>query len=327
VHPVWKDLLETSQTWVSLVITLLCHGCPVQAIVAAFGFDERSVTNWWLRSGKHCEEVHQHLVQQGKVDLKHVQADEIWVKGVARRVWMAMALAVPSRLWLGGVISEHRDKPLITRPVERVRSCAQRLDLLVCVDGLQSYVKAFLKVFRNPVYTGRRGRPKGVLAKGFLMGQVIKQYVKRPIVGVKHKVVQGTHQAIQAVLQATSTCKDINTSYIERLNATFRSHLAALVRRGRALAHKPLTLQAGMLVVGSAYNFCWYHASLRLQAPAGARYKWEEQTPAMAAGLTDHRWSLFELLSYRVPLPAWVEPKHRKQRPTAVYQLEKTIIA
>lgn len=198
---------------------------------------------------------------------------------------------------------------------------------MVCVDGLQSYVKAFLKVFRNPVYTGRRGRPKGVLAKGFLMGQVIKQYARRHVVGVKHKVVQGTHQAIQAVLQATGTGKDINTSYIERLNATFRSHLAALVRRGRAIVYKPLTLQAGMFVVGSAYNFCWYHASLRLQAPAGARYKWEEQTPAMAAGLTGHRWTMLELLSYRVPLPAWVEPKHRKQRPTAVYQLEKALIA
>jgi hypothetical protein len=69
-------------------------------------------------------------------------------------------------------MSEQRDKSLTTRLVERVRSCAQRLDLRVCVDGLQSYVKAFLKVFRNPVYTGRRGRPKQVLTKGFLMGQV-----------------------------------------------------------------------------------------------------------------------------------------------------------
>jgi hypothetical protein len=199
--------LETSQTWVTLVVTLLCQGCPVQAIIAAFGFDERSVTKWWLRSGKHCEEVHQHLVQPGKVDLKPVQADELWVKVVARKLWMAMAPAVPSRLWRGGVMSEQRDKSLITRLVERVRSCAPRLDLWVCVDGLQSYVKAFLKVFRNPVDTGRRGRPKRVLAKGFLMGQVIKQYAKRPIVGVNHKVVQGTHQAIQAVLQQLAPAK------------------------------------------------------------------------------------------------------------------------
>jgi hypothetical protein len=88
-----------------------------------------------------------------------------------------------------------------------------------------------------------------------------------------------------------------------------------------------LTLQAGMFVVGSAYNFCWYPTSLRLQASAGARYKWQEQTPALAAGLTDHRWILFELLSYRGPLLAWVEPKRRRQWPTAVYQLEKAVIA
>lgn len=171
--------LETSETWVTLVVTLLCHGCPMQAIVAAFGFDERSVTKGWLGSGKHCERVHQHLVQQGKVDLKHVQADELWVKVVTRSLWMAMALAVPSRLWEGSLVS--------TGLVEKVRACAQRLDLLVCVDGLQSYVNAFWKVFRNPGYTGRRGRPTLVLAQGLLIGHVIKQYAKRPVVGVKHK--------------------------------------------------------------------------------------------------------------------------------------------
>jgi hypothetical protein len=88
------------------------------------------------------------------VDLGHVQADELWVKRVGPRSWMAMALAVPSRLWLGGVVSPHRDRALITRLVQRVRTRARSLAILVCVDSLASYVTAFLRVFRYPVVRG-----------------------------------------------------------------------------------------------------------------------------------------------------------------------------
>jgi hypothetical protein len=84
---------------------------------------------------------------------------ELWVKRVGKRLWMARVLAVPSRLWLGGVISPHRDRALITRLVRMVRACARSLALLICGDGLGAYVRAFLRVFRDPVRTGRRGRP------------------------------------------------------------------------------------------------------------------------------------------------------------------------
>lgn len=94
-----------------------------------------------------------------------------------------------------------------------------------------------------------------------------------------------------------------------RLNATFRGSLVALVRRRWAIAHKEARLQAGMYLVGCAHNFCWYHDSLRLAAPAGASHKWQERTPAIAAGLTDHRWTMLELLRYQVPLPARVVPR------------------
>ena len=66
-----------------------------------------------------------------------------------------------------------------------------------------------------------------------------------------------------------------------------------------------------MWLVGTSYHVCWSHASLRLEAPAGSGRKWLERTPAMAAGLTDHPWTLRDLLHYRVPLPAWVAPKRR----------------
>lgn len=323
--------VRTAADQVTLVLTLLAHGCPLQAIVAAFGFDERTVAAWQAKAGAHCQHIHEHLVQQGTLDLGHVQADELWVKVVGGRVWMALALAVPSRLWLGGVVSVHRDGALIAALVRLVRACATGLGgvgtgLLVCVDGLASYVTAFRRAFRVPVHTGRVGRPRLVLPDGFLLGQVIKQYQQRRVVAVAHRVVCGTLAAIVATLTATHSGTVINTAYIERLNATFRAHLTPLVRRGRALARTTRVLTAGMYLVGCAYNLCWYHDSLRLATTPGAATtaaKWIARTPAMAAGLTDHRWTMGELLRYQVPPSLWVAPRRHgrppKERPALAF--------
>jgi transposase-like protein len=310
--------LRTAADVVTLVLILLCHGCPRQASVAAFGLDERTVGQWQARAGWHCQQAHEAIVQQGRVDLGHRQADELWVQWVGKRLWIAMALAVPSRLWLGGVISPHRDCRLITDLVQRVRACAASLAMLVCVDGLASYVTAFVRVFRHAVRTGRRGRPRLVVEPGLLIGQVIKRYAKRRVVGVGHRVVQGTAQAIAEVLSQTCTGAVINTAYIERLNATFRSALAPLVRRGRAIAHLETTLTAGMYLVGCAYNCCWSHRRLRWRASEGASRPWRERTPAMAAGLTDHPWTMIELLRYQGPRPPWVPPKRPRRLPQRI---------
>src|SRR3954469_6839439 len=281
--------LKKSLDLVTIVITLLCHGCPVQAIVVAFGLDERTVADWRDRAGRHGQRLHEHVVLQGRVDLGHVQADELYVKTVGRRLRMAMAMAVPSRLWLGGVVSARRDLSLILAVVGMVRRAAKGLAFLVCVDGLASYVTAFTRVFRDPVRTGRRGRPRLVATPGLLLGQVIKHHRGRRLVGVTRRVVLGTAGAIAGALSATGTGAGINTSYIERLDATFRASMCPLVRRGRAIARGEGVLSDWMYLVGCASNFCWEHDSLRVGAPAGGRLKWRERTPAMAAGLTDHR--------------------------------------
>ena len=61
--------LRTDATTMRLVITLLAYGCPLQAIVKAFGFDERTVKEWWRRSGEHCRVVHEHMIEQRQFDL------------------------------------------------------------------------------------------------------------------------------------------------------------------------------------------------------------------------------------------------------------------
>jgi hypothetical protein len=157
--------LRTSAETVVIVVTLLAHGCPLQAIVAAFGFDERTIATWWARSGRQGQAVHEYLVEQPR-DLGQVQADELRVKKQGGIVWMALAIMVQTRLWLGGEVSEQRDLPLIRRLIERVRRCAARRPLLVCTDGLVSYIRAIRETFRDPVPTSGAGssRPTAALS-------------------------------------------------------------------------------------------------------------------------------------------------------------------
>jgi transposase-like protein len=280
-----------------LVITLLAHGCPLQAIVAAFGLDERTVAAWQGKAGTHGRDVHQHFLEGRPLDLRHVQADELYAKCVGGRCWMAMALAVPSRLWLGGVVSPVRDLNLIQRVADMVRRAwVPGKALLLCVDGLAGYPTAFWRAFREKVRTGRPGRPSFRLPDCVWLGQVIKRHAGRRLVDVVRRVLWGSAEQIRGQLQQTGTGRQVNTSYIERLNATFRACLAALTRRGRRLVHHEGGLEQGMYLVGCVYNFCSEHRSLRRRQEQGP--KWQERTPAMAAGWTDHVWSIEELLSF-----------------------------
>jgi len=219
---------------------------------------------------------------------------------------------VPSRLWLGGVLSARRDRQLIDTLATQIRACARSTAVLVCVDGLRSYVGAITRAFSDRVRTGKRGRPPRVCPPGLLLAQVVKTSLKRRVVDVSRRIVLGRPEAVAQVLTtASGGTHQINTAYIERLNATFRACLAPLARRTRALAHREAGLSAGMFLVGTAYNFVWPHESLRLRT-TGPGPRWQERTPAMAAGLTDHPWTMDDLLRYQVPPPLWVAPPRPK---------------
>jgi len=293
------DRLHQDAWLMTVVLILLTHGCPPQAIVATCGLDERTVSAWVHRAGAHCAAVHGHLVEAGQVEGGQVQADEIRVTVRGGVVWQAMAVDVFSRLWLGGVVSRTRDGVLVTRLRERVRACVATRALLLCVDGFVAYVGAARSVFREPVYTRKRGRPRLVLPDGFLLAQVVKRRTGRRLAEVTRRVVVGPPAAVARVSAATRGGTQITTAYSERLNATFRAHLAPLTRRGRGIAHGPALVESGLWLVGCAYNVCWTHESLRLRAIGGRR--WLERTPAMAAGLTDHVWTLEDVLRYPVP--------------------------
>src|SRR5882724_12960949 len=229
--------LRTSAETVSLVVTLLAHGCPLQALVVAFGSDERTIAGWVARGGAQGQAVQEHLVEQPR-DLGQVQADEIRVKKQGGIVWMALAMMISTRLWLAGEVSEHRDMPLIRRLIERVRRGAAPRPLLVCTDGLCSYIRAIRETFRDPVPTGKGGRPRLRPWRNVLIAQVVKRYARRRVVATERRIVDGTPARVETLRRRAQGGGVINTAYIERLNATFRARW-----------------QHGMYLIGTVYNF------------------------------------------------------------------------
>ena len=291
------------------VITLLAYGCPPQAIVQAFGWDERTVYGLLQAAGQHCEQVHQHVVQQPR-DLQQIQADELRVKLQGAIIWVAMAIEVRTRLWLGAVLSPQRDLNLLVRLMQAVRRCALCEALLICVDGLRSYPRAVQRVFREKIPRHGPGRPRMHIWEHLCLVQIVKYNPMQPARGMLCRLVQGTGPQVCALLRQTQGAGVANTAFMERLNATFRARLCGLVRRGRALLRQQDTLQQGLYLIGTVYNFCSVHKSLRVCTP-NAELRWAARTPAMVAGLTDHCWSVHELLNYHVPPMRWTPPKKR----------------
>ena len=273
---------------VLVVLTLLAYGCPIPAVVATFGLDERTIAAWQDKAGQHAKRVQQQVVCHGTVDVGQVQADELYTKTRAGPVWIATAMTVFSRLWLWGTISWGRDAALITPVIAQVRAAAQPgQSILFAVDGFKAYVSTILKVFRDPLYTGKRGRPRLLVWDDLHIVQVVKQRVGRRLVSISRRLAHGSLAQAEEVMQRTQVelgC--INTAYIERLNATLRTWIPALVRRTRTPSGARERLEAALFWTGCVYNFCHVHATL-----AG--------TPAMAADLTDHVWSIEELIRYR----------------------------
>ena len=296
----------------SRVVTLVGNGCPIPAIEAAFGLQAQTVREWVDVSGQHCERLHHQQVVAPR-NLEQVQADEIRLKTQAGVVWMALALMVSTRLWLGGAISPTRDRRLIERLVAIVAAGCRFGPLLFVTDGLSTYIDVVRKAFRTR-QSGTGGRARLNIWPDLVIAQVVKQYAGRVVTGTQHRLIHGSVQMFLTLLWSTPGCQVLNTAYIERLNGSFRSRLAPFGRRTRVPARRLRTVERGMYLVGVLYNFCSVHSSLRQADGRG-------QTPAMAASITDHVWTVDELLHYRVPPPRWEPPRRRGRRSRALQAL------
>ena len=240
-------------------------------------------------------------MQTGKVEIHHVQADEIRVKGRKMIAWMGLAIEGSTRLWLAGVVSVQRDKALADRLLQQVRACCRAVQaLLICTDGWNAYPQSIRRAFREKVKkTVGRGRACLEVWPELCIATVIKRSEKKRVVEVTRKLTWGTPEQAQHLLHMTVGCKEFNTSLIERFNGTMRERLAALTRTCRHAAHRLATLETGMYLLGCTYNFCFPHHELSKVTHFGYAC-----TPAMAAGLTDHLWTVQEVFTYKIaPVP------------------------
>ena len=155
-------------------------------------------------------------------------------------------------------------------------------------------------------------KPRWMPQPGLLYAQVVKTTRRRRLVNVTHRVVFGTIEAVNQGLSPLGW--QINTSLVERFNLSLRQHVAAIGRRTNTLCKGEDGLRYQLALYHAYYNFVLPHISLRQPlpvAPAGTNSAkmWRPCTPAMAAGLTDHVWSLREVLLFRVP--PWPQPHAR----------------
>jgi IS1 family transposase len=268
------------------------------------------------------------------VRVAQVQLDELFallsaVKAGEVRETEAVERLSRSPRWVWAAIDPESKLLLALNIGDRTRAMAQRVVHQVvqvlapgCVplfltDGFKEYTTALLTHFGQWVQPSRRQatgpapKPRWMPQPQLLYAQVVKTVRRRRLVDVQPRGVFGTLEAVQQVLTAHGW--QIQTAFIERLNLTIRQHVAAVGRRVSTLCKGEDGVRQQLALYHVYYNFCLPHASLRhplLQAEpthgTGSAKRWQPRTPAMAAGLTDHVWTLREVLLFRVP--PWPQP-------------------
>lgn len=309
------------------VLACLAEGLGIRATARVFEVDAKTVVQWLVEAAEHLRALCAYFLCD--VHVNQVQLDELYA--VLRQVQDADLSADAaiqhldrSPYWVWTAMDPESKLLLVidvgTRTLEMAQCVVHQVMQvmasgcvpLVLTDGLKAYGTALLSHFGYWIQPERRQekgpkpQPRWMPLPELLYAQVVKSYRRRRIGGVKHRVVFGTQLAIEQVL---ATCGwRINTAFIERLNLDIRQRVAAVGRRVNTLCQGEASLQDQLVLFQTYHNFVLPHASLRqplllLEASygRGSAKLWQPCTPAMAAGLTDHVWSLKEVLLYRVP--------------------------
>jgi IS1 family transposase len=310
----------------------LAEGLGIRAVARVFEVDPHTVLQWLVAAADHLQAFSQYFLHDVRVT--QVQLDELYalLRAVkAGEVSDTEAIQCLSRSphWVWAAI-DPITKLLLTIDVgDRTLAMAQGVVHQVvqvlapgCVplfltDGFKAYTTALLTHYGQWVQPARRQatgaspKPRWMPLPGLLYAQVVKAVRRRRLVQVKHRVVFGTLERVKHVLAACGW--QINTAFIERLNLTIRQHVAAVGRRVSTLCKGEDGVRQQLVLYHVYYNFCLPHASVRqpLLQPVptngtGSAKRWRPCTPAMAAGLTDHVWTLREVLLFRVP--PWPQP-------------------
>ncbi len=315
------------------VLACLAEGLGMRATARVFEVDPNTVLRWLVEAAEQLQAFSRYFLCE--VHVNQVQLDELYavlrevkdgqlsedeaIKRLERSpYWVWTAMDPESKLLVVMDVGT-RTLEMAQRVVHQVvQVLAPGCVPLFLTDGLKAYGTALLSHFGHWMQPQRR-QAKGAMPKPrwmplseLLYAQVVKSYRRRRIVDVNHRVVFGTLDAVMHVLSACGW--KINTAFVERLNLDIRQRVAAVGRRVNTLCQGEDGLQHQLVVFQSYHNFVLPHASLRqpLLVPeptngTGSAKLWRPCTPAMTAGLTDHVWSLKDVLMFRVP--PWPQPQ------------------
>jgi IS1 family transposase len=314
------------------VIACLAEGLGIRGTARVFEVDPNTVLQWLVEAADQLRAFSTYFLHD--LHLHQVQLDELYavlsavkdgtvseaeaIERLERSPqWVWVAMDPESKLLLGLDVGD-RTLAMAQRFVHQVAQVlAPDCAPLFLTDGFREYLTALLTHYGQWVQPPRRQahgpapKPRWMPVPQLLYAQVVKTVRRRRLVRVHHRVVFGTLETVNAVL-APLGCQ-INTAFIERLNLTIRQHVAAVGRRVSTLCKHEAGLRQQLALYHVYHNFCLPHASLRqpLSQPRptqghGSAKTWQPRTPAMAAGLTDHVWTLREVLRFRVP--PWPQP-------------------
>jgi IS1 family transposase len=309
------------------VVACVAEGLGIRATARVFEVAPTTVLQWLVEAAEQLRAFSAYFLCD--LHVEQLQLDELYAVLRERKAGEisdeeAMKRLERSPYWVWTVMDPTSKLLVVVEVGSRTLAMAQRVVHQVtealapgCVplfltDGLKDYATALLTHFGQWMHPERRQergplpKPRWIPRPELLYAQVVKAYRRRRLVGVTHRVVFGTQLAIEQVLEACGWT--INTAFVERLNLDLRQRVAAIGRRVNTLCQGEAGLQQQLVLFQVYHNFVLPHASLRqaLAKPiptngSGSAKVWRPCTPAMAAGLTDHVWSLQEVLCYRVP--------------------------
>lgn len=307
--------------------TALAEGLSIRATGRLLGVDKDTVNHWLPILGRHCQRVMNYFFRN--LHLSECQLDELWtfihkkeehltplekLRAVYGDAWVWIAFSPVSKLVPAWVVGK-RTLRHARRLVFRLKSATDGHIPFFTSDELPHYADALLDVYGvwvPPPRHGQRGRlphPRRCPPPDLCYAVVVKEREHGRVVKVTTRIVYGTAEQVNGALQASPVSDTVNTYGVERHNLTVRQHSRRLGRKVNAFSKDPDYLEQQLTLAFAYYHFVVPHRSLRQRLrPAiptkgrrGSPKKWQPVTPAMAARLTDHVWTMDELLSFRMP--------------------------
>jgi len=290
----------------------LAEGVGVAATARIQNVNKKTVLLVLAKAADHAIKVNRYLLNN--VEVAECQLDEMWsfigkkeknldpvekLHKILGDAWIWIAFDAINKITLAYNIGK-RTLPYAISLIEDVKRVTKRIPDLFSSDQLDQYAKALLQVYGRYVYPtrksgpGRPPKPRIVPSTDLNYVQVVKQYKKYQVVKVSRKIVFGNPQKIESILAESSVSEKINTAYVERNNGTIRHMDSRCARKTFCFSKSKINHERQLAVTLAYCHLCKPHKTL-------TKRHGQPTTPFMAANLTDHVWSMGELLTFKNP--------------------------